>query len=137
MLAQEAVILGVDAQRFVIGQVHGFGRLFKGVQLFFGDVKLLDDVLRHALLFQQFDGADGPAQVLLGDAVGVKVVVDNAGVFIRSGDGVNAELPVLFVAGIQPQPRRFHQYLRPHVFQEADILGGKIILDKGVGNVPR
>lgn len=75
---------------------------------------------------QGFDSLGCVAQVFPSHQVGVRVVVYHGVVFIRPGDGVDAEFPRFCVrveAQVQPEPRRFHEHLGTAVPQELLVAG--------------
>ena len=134
-LLQEAVVLRVDAQLFVIGQVHRPRGARKAVQFLPRDAKARGPRGVDAPFLQQPRRAHGPLQVVFGAGVGVVVVVDQAGVLVGAGDAVDQEASLRHVPHVHPQACRFQQHLRALRDQVLPVAGGVIVGAHRIGDI--
>ncbi|MPM51020.1 hypothetical protein SDC9_97766 [bioreactor metagenome] len=127
----------MNAQLFIIGQIHSLGRPLKSRKLRLCYAGFFDDGTKHAVPLQIAANSGGPKEVLLCPCVGEIVVVHKAGIFVRACDAIDAESPLpIIMPGIQPQAGRFHQHLRPLLRHKGQIARGMVIADEGMGHIP-
>ena len=128
-LVEKAVVLGKDMEFGVDRQMHRVGgtlplRHFAGLQI---DARGECGVIVGMRCGHLRCDGGGVMQMTLRHAVGVMVVVDQCGIFVGTGDFVDAESTILAcveVADGQPDPGRLEQHLGTLRQQEGVIAGG-------------
>ena len=132
---QECVILRVDAGLLIIQKGHARFRLLKLFDLAFGQFQTLCDIFQFAGFAQQFPHLGSPVKIVLCTGIGVIVVVDTAGILIRTGDAVEMETAVCPAAEVDPESRRFKQDLRALFSHKVQIARQQIIVDHCKRNI--
>ena len=132
---EEAVILGMDAQGFIVGQVHRVRRAKEGRQFLPRHAGGGQQPAGQAGLHQPAGDHRGAAHGFLRAGVGVEIVVHHAAVLVRPGHRADAEAALVPVPGVQEEARRLHQDLAAPLGHVGQVIRGVVILKKGVGDI--
>ncbi len=131
LLLQKAIILRMDLQLTVVWQVHLTGGLLPLGQFFATHAQA---VCPGGFCRQQFTAE---AQLQLYHGIGVVVVVNDSGVFIRAGNLMDLKATAstrIKKAQLQPQPAGFHQHFHPHTGHKIAIATGQVIAADRIGD---
>ena len=126
---EEVLVLRVDAEVRVVGDVHGLRGVTPGVDLGTCHAELPRYVLVPG------GAVGGASQIRLRHQVGVDVVVHQGGVLVWPGDAVDAERTVgAEVTQCRPQPGRLHQQLNAAGALELSVSRRQHVATHGVGD---
>ena len=137
---EEVVVLRDDSELLVVRHIHALGRAHPGLHLRGLECRPAHEgpVGIGRCRSQRLHGLGRVAQIFPGHQVGVGIVVHDRVVFIRAGDGVDAELPAFCLrveAEVRPQARRFHQHLGAVIPQERLVAGRLHVLAQRIHDV--
>ena len=139
LAVEEEIILRIDPQLLIEGDVHLLGGELPAIQLGIVELVLGSQVcvVVRPLGAHRLQHLRSHAQVILRHHVGVEVVIHHRGVLIRTGDRVDLEAILRRVkeADGYPEPGRTQQDLHALAHEEFLVLGGIEVLHQREGHV--